>query len=154
MRQTRITSRYAKSLLLISIEKDVLDEILNDMVFIQSVCSENKDFRSMLKSPIIKKDKKISIINKVFSSSLNKITMSFLKVITTKKREGYLEGISESFVNQCRIHNNIEQASVTTAVDMDQETRKEVMEFIEKHETKEIELKEIIDKTILGGIII
>ena len=83
MKQSKITTRYAKSLLGLVLEKNLLEETVNDMKLIKSVCSTNKNFRLLLKSPIVKTDKKLSIFNKIFSDNLNELSMSFVNIITT-----------------------------------------------------------------------
>lgn len=154
MKHTRITSRYAKSLLMISIEKNILDDVLNDMRMVNEVCLNNKDFRLLLNSPIIKTDKKQTIINKIFKNQLNELSMSFIGIITNKKRESYLQGISEQFIRQYKSHKNIEEATITTAIEIDDNIRSEILSFISKHSSKEIELKEVIDTSIVGGAIV
>ena len=133
MKHTRITSRYAKSLLMMSIEKNITDKILEDMQIVHKVCIENKDFRLLLNSPIIKTDKKLTFINKVFEDKLNELTTTFIIIITNKKRELYLEGIYLQFIKQYKSYKNIEEASVTTAFQIDEEIRKEILSFISKH---------------------
>ena len=107
MKQSKITTRYAKSLLGLVLEKNLLEEIVNDMKLIKSVCSTNKDFSLLLKSPIVKTDKKLSIFNKIFSNTLNELSVEFVNIITTKKREMYLEGIAESFILQYKSYKKI-----------------------------------------------
>ena len=154
MRLSRITSRYAKSLLMMSVEKNILEEVHSDMKLLQSVCKENKGFRSLLQSPIIKTDKKNEIINKILSNSVNQLTMAFITIVTNKKRESYLEGISESFVSQYRDYKNIENVSVTTAVEMDGDIKEEILPFIDGKTDKTVELTESVDPNIMGGAII
>jgi len=154
MNQSRITSRYAKSLIGLAIEQNMLEEIVNDMKLIQTVCSENRDFSLLLKSPVIKTDKKLDIFNQVFSSQLSDLSMSFINIITSKKREMYLEGITESVILQYKSHKKIETATVTTAVQIDDQTRKEILNFISTHGKSDIELTEIVDESIIGGTII
>ena len=153
MRLSRITSRYAKSLLMMSVEKNILEEVHSDMKLLQSVCKENKGFRSLLQSPIIKTDKKNEIINKILSNSVNQLTMAFITIVTNKKRESYLEGISESFVSQYRDYKNIENVSVTTAVEMDGDIKEEILTFIDGKTDKTVELTESVDPNIMGGAI-
>ena len=90
MKQSRATARYAKSLLEISEEKGLVDDAYNDMLFVRSACVLNKDFSNLLKTPIVKTDLKISIINEIFQNKVNPLTLSFLILITKKKREGLL----------------------------------------------------------------
>ena len=61
MKATRLTSRYAKSLLSLAIEQNSLDKLLSDMNYIKNICSENKDLVLLLKSPVVKTDKKLSL---------------------------------------------------------------------------------------------
>lgn len=154
MKLSRITSRYAKSLLMMSVEKNILEEVHSDMILIQKVCKGNKDFSSLLQSPIIKTDKKNKIINKILSKSISQITMAFITIVTNKKRESYLQGISESFVSQYRDYKNIENVSVTTAVEMDGDIKEEILTFINEKTDKTVELTENVDPKIMGGAII
>ena len=75
MKQSRATIRYAKSFIDISVENNVLDTSYNDMVMVNSICSSNKDFINLLKSPIIKTDLKIKVINELFSNTLSSLTL-------------------------------------------------------------------------------
>jgi len=97
MKQSKIATRYAKSLLGLVLEKNLLDETVNDMEFVKSVCSTNKDFRMLLKSPVVKTDKKLNIFNQVFSNSLNELSIDFIKIITTKKKGNAFRGNSRKF---------------------------------------------------------
>ena len=154
MKQSKITTRYAKSLLGLVLEKNLLEETVSDMKLIKSVCLTNKDFSLLLKSPVVKTDKKLNIFSQIFSKNLNELSMEFIKIITTKKREMHLEGIAESFITQYKSYKKIETATVTTAVQIDDQTRNEILSYISKHGNKNIELTEIIDKNIIGGSII
>ena len=154
MKATRLSSRYAKSLLSLVVEQKKLEDTLSDMKHIVNVCSENKDLSLLLKSPIVKTDKKISILSEIFSKSVSDVTMSFIHIITSKKREMYLEGIAESFISLYKVHNNIETVTLTTAVPIDENTKSEILSYIKKNGKTDVELTEIIDEDILGGMIV
>ena len=154
MKATRLSSRYAKSLLGLVVEQNKLEDTLSDMKHIISVCSENKDLSLLLKSPIVKTDKKMSILSEIFSKSISDVTMSFIHIITSKKREMYLEGIAESFISLYKVYNNIESVTLTTAAPIDENTKSEILSFIKKKGTSDVELTEIIDEDILGGMVV
>ena len=61
-----VASRYAKSLLDLSVEKGQLEAVYADMLQVKSVCDGSKEFVNFLNSPIIKADKKIATIKAVF----------------------------------------------------------------------------------------
>ena len=154
MKSTRLSSRYAKSLLNLVVEKNKLEETLNDMKYIVDLCSNNKDLVLMLKSPIIKTDKKLSILSEIFSKNISETTMAFINIITNKKREMHLEAIAVSFIGLYKSHKNIKTVSITTAVPLSDQIKSEIMSYIKKTGGEEVELTEIVNEDIIGGVII
>ena len=154
MKQSRVTIRYAKAFLQLAIEQNLLDESFKDMSRLNKICSECKEFSLLLKSPIIKTDQKLKIINEIFIDKLGKISMMFINIITTKKRENLLASIAKSFINLYKAHKKIESATVTTATPLDEELKSEVIKFIKKHGDQDVELTEVVDESIIGGAII
>ena len=61
MEGTRVAARYAKSFLDLTIEQGILEQAYADMKLVASVAAENPELISLLKSPIIKTDKKQAI---------------------------------------------------------------------------------------------
>ena len=154
MISSKITKRYAKSLIELSIESDQLLECYNDLVLVNKVCSENNDFILMLKSPIIGTDKKLAIIKSIFTNQLSKLTLSFIEIITKKKRESLLSSISKNFIELYKTHNKIISANVITSVPLDESLREKIILLVQKNTNFEVELKETINKEIIGGSII
>mgnify|MGYP001194718867 CR=1 FL=1 len=154
MKQSRAAIRYAKALLQLSIEQDSLDQSYIDMTLIKSICVESKDLSLLLKSPIVKTDKKLKILKEVFESKVGKLSMLFINTITNKKREVLLAGIASSFISLYKTHNNIESVKVTTAIPLTTELKSEVSSYIKKYGDKDVELTEEVDKSIIGGVII
>ncbi|MDC0204220.1 ATP synthase F1 subunit delta [Flavobacteriales bacterium] len=154
MKQSRVTTRYAKALFQLVIEQGALEQSYRDMVLLDNVCAESKELSLLLKSPIVKTDKKLKILEDVFGSKISKVTMSFINIITTKKRESLLMLIASSFITLYKKHNKITTATAITAVPLDESLRTEVIRFIKKHGDDNVKLNEKVDSTIIGGAII
>ena len=154
MNQSRVTIRYAKALFQLAVEENKLEQSYSDIVLIDKLCAENNELSLLLKSPIIKTDKKVKILKEIFGSKINKISMSFINIITTKKRESLLALIAGSFIVLYKAHKKIETATVISATPLDESLRVEVINFIKKHSNKNVELAQKVDKTIIGGSII
>ena len=99
MKETRVAQRYAKSLISLAEERQVLEQVKEDMVIIKSVCEENRDFNNMLKSPVVKTDKKSAILKEIFAKELSELSLAFLNIITKKKREAALGAIANNFIH-------------------------------------------------------
>ena len=154
MRNPKVTIRYAKSLLTLSNELNKLEVVCSDMRFLRELCSDSKDFLMLLKSPIIKVDLKLSVLNKILNKNISDLSMSFIELVTKKKRESLLKDIANDFLNLYNVEKNITPVVLTTAVKIDDVLRKEVLSFIKKQGKENIELVEKVDASIVGGAII
>jgi len=150
----RIASRYAKSLLDLCIEQGQLDAAKTDMVMLKGIMDESRDLRMMLSSPVVKADKKVDILHKLFDGKLSAITMGFITLLTRKGREGYLPEIVTSFLNQLRKHQGITVAEVTSAVALDAGTRTKMLEAATKLAGGQVELVEKVDASLIGGFVL
>ena len=154
MRQTRAAHRYAKSLLLLAIEKDATEEIFADMNLISDAIGDNRELDVLLKSPIVKADKKSTILKQIFSDKVSKISSEFIDILVHKKREGIIEVIADEFEKLYKILNHITVAEVRTTRPLDEEMRGESMNIVQKMDENKIELIEILDPDIIGGFIV
>lgn len=154
MRDIKVASRYAKSLLGIAIEQNKLEELHNDMQLINTVCSENRELELLLKSPIVKSDKKEAIITEVFGKNISQIANSFIAIILSKKRENLLADIANAFIDVYKTHKNITTASVTTAVSLTAAQKKAVVGLLNAQGKENVELNEIVNNEIIGGMIL
>ena len=62
--------------------------------------------------------------------------------------------ISSSFIRLYKKLNNIKEVTVITAIPLDDDLKKEVVNFANKENKSTIELVEKVDKNIIGGTII
>lgn len=153
MANTRATLRYAKSLFELAKEQNTLEVCKTDMETILSVCSGSKDLALLLKSPVIKTDKKLAILSDVFSN-LSDLTSSFVRLITKKKREALLVEIAQQFMLVYKRSLGIETAIITSAHPLDDSLRAQVLEFIKKQGIEKVELTEKVNQNLIGGAIV
>ena len=155
MPNPRLASRYAKSLIDLSIEKGQLEEVYADMQWLHDVSKSNRDFRNLLSSPIITGDKKLKVLAAVTGNKLNKITNSFTALLINKGRESNLPEIAGAFVSQYKEHKKIHTVKLTTASPLSNEIKNAIIAQVKKTGGFEnIELEEKVDKNIIGGFVL
>lgn len=158
MKEPRIASRYAKSLIGLAIEQGKLEEVYADMSLLSDVCASNRDLTLLLKSPIINADKKIKIFEEIFSGKFGIMSMKFVDTIIRKRREVYLESIVNEFVVQYKQQKNILTAEVTSAMGIDDAIRSDIYKIINEaslgKNKAEIEIIEKENKELIGGLIL
>lgn len=149
-----VASRYAKSLLDLSVEKGQLEAVYADMIQVKSICDDSKEFITFLNSPIIKADKKVNTLKAIFDGKLNVITSGFLTIVSQKRREAIIPQMATSFIEQYKSQKNILTAVVTSAKGLDATTKKQALDLIKSQMNGEIELVEKIDSNVIGGFIL
>ena len=129
MPNPRLAGRYAKSLIDLAIEKNQVDEVYNDMLFLQSVCM-NKDFVNLLKSPVIQTGKKENILDALTKGKISVITASFNKLVLKKSREVFLPEIVTAFIQQYKKYKGIYIVKLITAAPASEELKNSILNKI------------------------
>src|SRR5690349_962567 len=126
MPNPRLAGRYAKSLIDLAVERGQLEVIYNDMLYLQNLCKSSKEFVNVLRSPVIKSDKKESIIDAITKYNVSSITFAFNKLLISKGREGDLPEIISAFIDQYNEIKGINKVKLTTAVPVSDEVKKAI----------------------------
>jgi F-type H+-transporting ATPase subunit delta len=151
---SRIAVPYAKALFDLSIEKNLLEETMKDMQIVAALVEENKDFRMMLKSPVISVVKKKIIFTRIFEKLLSKLTFTFLLIIVRKKRESQIGDIAFAFIELYKDYKGILTTKLKTAVPVNDDIRMSVRNLMRGQSKGEIELIEEVNEELVGGFIL
>jgi F-type H+-transporting ATPase subunit delta len=155
MPNPRIADRYAKSLIDLSIERGQLEEVYRDANLIIEVCKRSRDFAIMLKSPIIKGEKKAQVINKISEGHICEISRVFLNLLVRKGRERFLQEIMQVVCDRYYIIKGISRINLTTAVPVADDVKKIIIAKLEKEtELTNIELKTKVQEDLIGGFVL
>jgi F-type H+-transporting ATPase subunit delta len=155
MAYSRAASRYVKSLLGLAVEKNALEDVHRDMLLFSDAISKSRPFELLLQSPVIKHDKKLDILKKIFTGKVHNLTMAFFEIITRKNREPILVGVAREFHNAYNEYKGIGKATVTTAIPLDSKLRSELEKLVLKYsDKKEMELVEKVDPDLIGGFVL
>lgn len=155
MSNIRVASRYAKSLIELSIENNVLEAVKGDFKTLLSIADENREVGLALESPIITYDKKFNILKLLLGKSANKLTIRFFDLVTRKKRSNALITTAKEFLRQYNAHKNIQVAEITTTLPLTEDLRKEIISIVlEISGLETVELVEKIDKDLIAGFVL
>jgi len=155
MLNPRLASRYAKSLIDLAIEMNQLEKIFADMQWLQQVIRQSRDFRILLRSPIIKAEKKARVVDAIIGANVNTVTSSFVRLLIAKGRENVLPEIITSFVHQYKEHKNIYTVKLTTAAPLNDDLKNRIIGQIQKtSDMQNIELETKVDENLIGGFVL
>ena len=133
MPNPRLATRYAKSLIDLSIERGQLEDVYADMQWLNRVTVSNPDFVNVLRSPIIKADKKIKIVEAVISGTVSELTLAFSRLLINKGRESNFPEIISAFITQYKVYKNIHTITLTTATVASDAMKEAIINQVKKH---------------------
>ena len=154
MSYTKITIRYAAAFFDLAEEKGIIENAYEDMMMLEAVCTSNHDFVRMLQNPVVNADKKNKVISKIFGTSMNKMSLSFISLMIRKRRERYLPSIAEAFTDLYKASKGIKTAYVTSAVELAAKDKAGILGILSKLTDKKIDLVEKTNEALLGGFVI
>jgi F-type H+-transporting ATPase subunit delta len=153
MSVTRIAHRYAKALLDLSTEQNVVEKVNADMLQLSNICKE-QDFANLLSSPIVDSKKKSEIFNAIFGSNMEKMSLDLMDLVLKNSREAMLPQIANGFVSLYKKKNNILDVTVISATTLDNTTKDLIIGKIKASFDGTIELIEKVDASLIGGFIV
>lgn len=153
MGQLKVASRYAKSLLSLAKEKGLTQEVKADVALIAKTIDASRDLRALLNSPVIREDKKNSILKEIFASQINDLTFRFFKLLTEKGRESAIEAVCDAYTLAYRELNNILQVRIISASKLEESTKAEIISKL-GDSYKTLEIVEEINPELIGGFIV
>ena len=150
-----ISYRYASALYDLSAEKNIVDFVLDDLIFLQKCIQENKDLNLLAKSPLITSSDKLNIFEKILSKQkADKLTNTFLKVISNNKRFAKLSSIILQFININSQKRGDILADVTSAEELSDSQKIEIKDQLKSILGKKLSLNFNVDRKIIGGLIV
>lgn len=154
MNESKISVRYAKALFELAKEKNVIDAVIEDMQQVEEVCYGMANFWLMIESPVVKTSQKREAVKQIFEKDIHEITLKFLDLVLQNRREIYLKDISRNFLALCRKDQGILAAVLTSAIEMEEDSKTKLNELLAKSFSSKIELKEVIDRDLIGGFVL
>ncbi|MEZ5003227.1 MAG: ATP synthase F1 subunit delta [Chitinophagales bacterium] len=150
-----VASRYANALLEEAKKSNLLDRIYQDMQLFEQTTNESRELRSLLKSPIISVDRKLSSLKAIFSGKISDLTMNFLHMLVNKRRESYFKEIIEAFYQAYNDLNNIKMVELISATTLNEGLESKIVNTVKTQlGATNLQVKKTVDPKILGGFII
>jgi len=154
MLTSQLASRYAQALYELASEKQELDVVEEQLVFVEQTLGSVPELASLLYHPQVPVEAKKDTVVKVFGPQLGEHVRNFLLLLIDKRRETALTAIVKEYkvlANQAR---NITEAEVTTATPLSDSQRQALSAKLSAVTGKRVTLQTKVDQSIVGGVIV
>ncbi len=148
-----IAQVYSRALFEVAKEHDKLDEIRDQLGELADAMAEQRDLQVFFFSPYFSTDEKKEGLHKALSDA-DEVLVNTLELLIENHRMPALFRIRRQYDERWERENRMLPVEVTSAIELDESTVKQIGEAIGSQTDRRIDLKAHVDPDILGGIVL
>jgi F-type H+-transporting ATPase subunit delta len=148
-----IASVYARSLFEVAQEQGKLDDVREQLGEFADALDSNQEMQVFFFSPYFSTPEKEDGLAKVVSDA-EPIVENFLLLLIEKHRMPTVFAVRRVFDELWRQENKLLPVEITSAIELDQSTVKQIGDRIGEETGQKIDLSERVDPDILGGLVV
>jgi len=144
---------YARSLLDIVRSEGHLDEVEDELFRFARIVEGNDDLRMSLANPGLPLERRAAIVDELLDNRGLHVTKAVAAFIVGAGRGHDLPAIVDRFVALAAEGREHAVAEVRSAVPLDDAQRQRIAEALSRATRKNVEVKVIVDESVMGGIV-
>jgi ATP synthase F1 delta subunit len=148
-----IANVYARSLFEVARDCDVLDRVRSELAEFTDALDESGELRVFFFSPYFNSEEKRDGIDRILEDADERFAR-FLGVLAEKHRMPVVYRVRTAFEALWADENRLLEASVTSAVELDESIVRRIGEQIEQQTGRRVDLTSEVDPDVLGGLVI
>lgn len=149
-RRDTAARRYAEAAFQVGREADALDAWAADLAALGEAL-ENPELRAVMEHPAIPFEMKETVLRRVVSG-VRPQPLNLVLLMIRRGRPGAVPAMRRHFEELVRRERGIARAEIRTALPLDDEDRAELERTLQRLAARDIELTEIVDPSLIGGI--
>ncbi|MDO4608012.1 MAG: ATP synthase F1 subunit delta [Clostridia bacterium] len=149
---TATSNNFAEALFMLASEENAIDIFYTDLKLANDAITQNPEYIELLAAPSISKAHRKSSINTVFGANVCEHILSFLCILCEKGKIAELPIIFTEYEKLREWASNTAEAVVVSAVALSEQQMQNLIKALQKRTGKRINLKTVIDKSVLGGL--
>ena len=148
-----IAAVYARSLFEVAKEQGKLDELREELGQFADAMGENRELQVFFFSPYFSTQEKEEGLDRAVSGA-DPTFVNFLKLLIENHRMPVIFRVRRSFDELWEQENRLLPVQVTSAVELDEATVKQIGERIAQQTGQKVDLSSSVEPDILGGIVV
>lgn len=148
-----ISMRYARALLMFANDADVAAKVYQEALTLRKSFREVPELRSAMEKPVMTKENKLLLLKQAVGGEITEQMQKFFALVLQEKREKYLMGINQSFIDLYRKQEKIRVGKLTTAVPINPEEVERIRRIVVEAAGGTAEFATKVDPKIEGGFI-
>ena len=144
---------YAQALFSVAQAEDALEDVQDELFRFARALDQENQLRETLTDPALPIERKKAVLQDILGTRASPHTVSIVGFLVEQGKTRELTAIVDELVALASEHRDAAVAEVRTAVQLDDRQRDELAKALEQATGKKVELKVVVDPSILGGVI-
>ncbi len=144
---------YADAALGIAAAEGNLSEVQDELFRLGRLLETNDELRSTLTDPHLPVERRAQIVEDLLDGRATRTTVSFVSLLVSSGRITDLPQIAEQLVQRSAASAGETVAEVRSAVALSDEQLRQLTEALSARTNRRITVRNIVDPTVLGGIV-
>ena len=145
--------RYARALLMFANEAGVAAKVYQEALTLHKSFLQVAELRRAMELPVISRSDKIRVLVQAAGGEITMQMKKFLELVLNEKREKFLIGINQAFIDLYRKQEKIRVGKLTTAVPIAPEEVDRIRQIVIQSAGGTAEFATKVDPSIEGGFI-
>ena len=146
-----LSSRYGLALYSLAIDENKVVQWQEEVKELTRIFKENTDFIMVLGSSFLSLEERQEILKKSLVG-VDKNIIALILVVMENNRTNNLLEIFESFNSYCNEYRGVSEGLIYSTLRLDQKVINQIEEKIGKLENQKVELKNVVDPNLIGGV--
>ncbi len=146
-----VSSRYGLALYSLAIDLNKVDEWQKEVKELNGILKENPVFVMILGSSFLSLEERGEILKKSLVG-VDKNIIALILVVMENNRAHYLYEIFDSFNSYCNEYKGVSEGLIYSTLRLEKSVITEIENKISKIEHKKVELKNVVDPSLIGGV--
>lgn len=154
MTDLTVVRRYAQALFDTAAKAGSVDQVEEDLRALTQTFAITPRLGQVLRAPVIPGERKQQLVQNVFAGRLSPLTLRFLNLVISRRREEILADVYPEFQRLANEARGLMTVEVTSAVPLTDEQRARLGESLAVKTGKRVQLMGRVDPEIMGGLVL
>jgi F-type H+-transporting ATPase subunit delta len=145
--------RYARALLMFANEAGVAAQVYQEALTLRKSFREVPELKTALDKPVMTRENKLRVLTQAAGGNITAQMQKFFSLVLKEKREKFLAGINQCFIDFYRKQEKIRVGKLTTAVPIAPEEVERIRKIVVQSAGGTAEFTTKVDPSIEGGFI-
>ena len=144
---------YASGIFELAKAEGELERVEDELFAVAQALDGSADLRSTLTDPQLPLERKQAIVDDLLEGRASSLTVGLIQLVLGQGRSSELPAIARALLEKAAESRDRAVAEVRSAVALDDETVERLAAALGRATGKKVEVKVIVDETVIGGIV-